>query len=111
MEKKIILVTGATDGIGKAAVKALVKEGHKVIIHVRNSEKINKVILEIESQNKDTDVDLDYVVGDLLSFQQIKKMADELKQKYEYIDVLINNAGAVFDIERKLTEDKEERTL
>jgi len=111
MEKKIILVTGATDGIGKAAVKALVKEGHKVIIHGRNSEKINKVILEIESQNKDTDVDLDYVVGDLLSFQQIKKMADELKQKYEYIDVLINNAGAVFDIERKLTEDKEERTL
>ena len=67
--------------------------------------------MEIESQNKDTDVDLDYVVGDLLSFQQIKKMADELKQKYEYIDVLINNAGAVFDIERKLTEDKEERTL
>ena len=38
MEKKIILVTGATDGIGKAAVKALVKEGHKVIIHGRNSE-------------------------------------------------------------------------
>ena len=57
MEKKIFLVTGVTDGIGKEAVKMLVKEGHKVIIQGRNPEKIKKVMEEIKSQNKDADLD------------------------------------------------------
>ena len=109
MEKKIILVTGATDGIGKEAVKMLVKEGHKVIIQGRNPEKIKKVMEEIKSQNKDAD--LDSAVADLLSFKQIKTMCDELIQKYDHLDVLVNNAGAVFDVVRKLTEDGEERTF
>ena len=109
MEKKIILVTGATDGIGKEAVKMLVKEGHKIIIQGRNPEKIKKVMEEIKSQNKDAD--LDSAVADLLSFKQIKIMCDELIQKYDHLDVLVNNAGAVFDVVRKLTEDGEERTF
>ena len=109
MEKKIILVTGATDGIGKEAVKMLVKEGHKIIIQGRNPEKIKKVMEEIKSQNKDAD--LDSAVADLLSFKQIKTMCDELIQKYDHLDVLVNNAGAVFDVVRKLTEDGEERTF
>ena len=109
MEKKIFLVTGVTDGIGKEAVKMLVKEGHKVIIQGRNPEKIKKVMEEIKSQNKDAD--LDSAVADLLSFKQIKIMCDELIQKYDHLDVLVNNAGAVFDVVRKLTEDGEERTF
>ena len=103
------MVTGVTDGIGKEAVKMLVKEGHKVIIQGRNPEKIKKVMEEIKSQNKDAD--LDSAVADLLSFKQIKIMCDELIQKYDHLDVLVNNAGAVFDVVRKLTEDGEERTF
>ena len=103
MEKKIILITGATDGIGKEAAKILSKEGHKIIIKGRNPEKIKKVIEEIKSSNKDAY--LDSAVADLLSFKQIKAMCDELLKKYDHLDVLLNNAGAVFDVERKLTED------
>lgn len=109
MEKKIILITGATDGIGKEAVKMLVKEGHKVIIHGRNPVKIKKVMEEIKTEFKDAD--LDSAESDLLSFKQIVNMVQSLKEKYDHIDVLINNAGAVFDNQRKLTEDKEERTF
>jgi len=109
MEKKIILITGATDGIGKEAAKILSKEGHKIIIQGRNPEKIKKVIEEIKSSNKDAD--LDSAVADLLSFKQIKVMCDVLLKKYDHLDVLLNNAGAVFDVERKLKEDGEERTF
>lgn len=109
MEKKIILITGATDGIGKEAVKILAKEGHKIILQGRNPEKIKKVIEEIKTEIKDAD--LDSAVADLLSFKQIKTMCEELLKKYDHLDVLVNNAGAVFDVQRKLTEDGEERTF
>ncbi len=109
MEKKIILITGATDGIGKEAVKILAKEGHKIILQGRNPEKIQKVMEEIKAENKDAD--LDSAIADLLSFKQIKIMCDELLKKYDHLDVLVNNAGAVFDVQRKLTEDGEERTF
>ena len=109
MDKKIILITGATDGIGKEATKNLAKQGHKIIIQGRNPEKIKKVIEEIKSENKEAD--LDSAVADLLSFKQMKIMCGELLKKYDHLDVLVNNAGAVFDVERKLTEDGEERTF
>ena len=64
---------------------------------------------EIKSQKKDAD--LDSAVTDLLSFKQISSMCDELIQKYDHLDFLINNGGAVFDVVRKLTEDGEERNF
>lgn len=109
MDKKIILVTGATDGVGKASVKALVDQGHKVIIHGRNEVKAKVVIEELKAQS--AKADLEYIIADLLSFKAIRSMAEEFTKRFDHLDVLINNAGAVFSSERLLTVDGEEQTF
>lgn len=109
MNKKIILITGATDGVGKESAKALAKQGHKVIIHGRSEAKAKAVVKEIKSET--AKADLDYVLADLLSFRAIQRMAAEIEKRYQHLDVLINNAGAVFSSERVITEDGEERTF
>lgn len=109
MNKNIVLVTGATDGIGKETAKVLAGKGYKVIVHGRNKQKAQAVIEEIRAEVKNAELDM--ILCDLLSFKDIKRMTDEFYNKYDYLDVLINNAGAVFSKERILTVDGEERTM
>lgn len=109
MENKIIFITGASDGIGKEAAKTLAKQGHTVILHGRNPQKTKSVYEEIikETQNYETDM----VIADLLSFEDVKRMADDIKQKYDHLDVLINNAGNQFGGTREVTGDGHEKTM
>ncbi|MVZ60545.1 SDR family NAD(P)-dependent oxidoreductase [Sphingobacterium humi] len=109
MDKKIILITGSSDGIGKITATALAKQGHCVIIHGRNEAKVRGVVEAIKLASGNDAID--YVVADLLSLQQVKAMAMELTSRYGYLDVLINNAGAIFGKERKLSVDGFEQTI
>ena len=109
MELKIILVTGSTDGIGKMTAKALAKQGHTVIIHGRNRTKAENLCEEIKSETGNLNVD--YVIADLLSLSDVKRMAEEFKGKYGKLDVLINNAGAFFNKQREITEEGLEKTI
>jgi NAD(P)-dependent dehydrogenase (short-subunit alcohol dehydrogenase family) len=109
MDKKIILITGSTDGIGKATAKTLAKQGHTVIIHGRNKEKTEKTYLEIKSETGNNNID--YVIADLLLLSDVKQMAQDIKQKYAYLDVLINNAGAMFGKAREKTKENLEKTI
>lgn len=89
--KKTILITGSTDGIGVETAKILVNEGHQVIIHGRSKEKVEKVKEELESLNKD--VAVESAIADLSDLSEVKKLANNILDKYENLDVLINNAG------------------
>jgi NAD(P)-dependent dehydrogenase (short-subunit alcohol dehydrogenase family) len=109
MERKTILITGATDGIGMVTAKELAKEGHKVIIHGRNETKANKVVDEIKSLTGNNEVE--YVLADLFSFESIKQMSDDFQERYDHLDVLINNAGAVLDNQRSVTKNGIEKTM
>ena len=88
---KTILITGSTDGIGKLAAIKLAKDGHHIILHGRNSEKLEKTITEIREQTHNTQVT--GFVADLSDFQSIRTMAADISQKIQKIDVLLNNAG------------------
>lgn len=109
MENKIILVTGATQGIGRITAAELAKQGHQIIIHGRNQPKLNEVRKEIIKESNNENIDI--TAADLLSLSDTKKMADSLKAKYNRIDVLINNAGAIFNKERETTHEGFEKTF
>lgn len=90
--QKNILLTGATSGIGKAAAKKLLKEGHFLILTYRQEEKADKLRQELEPLAAER-FDLQYC--DLASFESIHAFADYVCQNYKRLDVLINNAGVL----------------
>ena len=109
MESKIILITGSTDGIGKVTAKALAKQGHAVIVHGRNIKKAETVCEEIKLETGNNKID--FVIADLFLLSDVKRMANEFKQKYERLDGLINNAGAMFGKDRETTKEGFEKTM
>lgn len=90
---KTILITGSTDGIGKLAAIKLAKDGHTILLHGRNSEKLTSVISEIKNISKNENIK--GFVADFSDLDAVKKMAQEVIQEYSEIDVLINNAGVL----------------
>jgi NAD(P)-dependent dehydrogenase (short-subunit alcohol dehydrogenase family) len=109
MESKIILVTGASDGIGKETAKTLARQGHTVIVHGRNARKTQAVYEEIRAETGNSNIDM--FVADFLSLAEVKRFADKIKQKYDRLDVLVNNAGAQFTDKRETTDEGHEKTM
>ncbi|MDR1503877.1 MAG: SDR family NAD(P)-dependent oxidoreductase [Prevotella sp.] len=107
--KKIILITGATNGIGKAAALALAKLGHQIIIHGRNEALAKDVQQEIISESKNPNVD--YLIADLFLMREVRKLAEDFKKKYDRLDVLMNNAGGVMGKQREETAEGIEKTI
>jgi len=109
MEKKIILITGSSDGVGKETAKTLAKQGHTIILHGRSQEKLQAVYDEIKSETGNDNIDM--FVADLLLLAEVKLFAEKIKQKYERLDVLVNNAGAQFRDFRETTAEGFEKTM
>ena len=87
---KVILLTGATDGIGLETARILVKQGHYVLLHGRDSEKLERVKVELSNQGL-----VDSYIADLSDMNDIRSLAELIKRKQKSLDVLINNAGVL----------------
>jgi NAD(P)-dependent dehydrogenase (short-subunit alcohol dehydrogenase family) len=105
---RTILVTGSTDGIGKATAVALARQGHRVLVHGRDREKGRAVLAEIRREAENPDLDL--FTADLSSLEGIRGLAGDVGDRYERLGVLINNAG-VYMPGRVLTGDGLETTF
>ncbi len=108
MGGKICLITGATNGIGKATALALAHMGATVVIVGRNAPKTTQLVEEIRAASGNQNVDS--LLADLSSQQQVRRLADEFKSKYPHLHVLLNNAGGTFTI-RQLSVDGIEMTF
>ncbi len=109
MKDKVILITGATSGIGKVAATELASMGATVIIHGRNREKAESVKKEIiEKCGHDR---IDIVIADMASLNDVRQMAADVKMKYNHLEILLNNAGGVMKGSREITVDGLERTF
>lgn len=99
---KTILITGATDGIGLETARVLVGLGHRVLLHGRNTEKLETVVSALSAT---TSRDLiESYVADLSSLDNVQALADAVSEKHSQLDVLINNAG-VYMAPQTVTSD------
>ena len=108
MKQKTILITGATAGIGRAAAFQLAATGAKLVCVARNESKAQELIRELKEATGNPN--LGYLLGDLSLPSQVRAVARSFRAENERLDVLFNNAGALF-IDRQLTEDGLERTF
>jgi len=91
--KKTILLTGATDGIGLATAKMLLKEDHHLLLHGRDPQKLHDVVSDLSSQFEGAEIES--YVADLSNLADVKKLANAIKENHNKLDVLINNAGVL----------------
>jgi NAD(P)-dependent dehydrogenase (short-subunit alcohol dehydrogenase family) len=108
MQCKVCIVTGSNSGIGKETALALAGINATVVMAVRNQEKgeIAKNEIINKTENRMTDL----MICDLASLTSIRNFAKEFAAKYDRLDVLINNAGAVIN-NRQTTVDGFERNF
>jgi retinol dehydrogenase 12 len=101
MEKPICLITGATEGVGRATAVALAGKGFRVVLAARDATKAQAVEREIAAAGGPQ---ADHLAVDLTSLRDVRTLADTFKRRYPRLDVLINNAG-VFLPRRTETAD------
>ena len=106
---KTILITGATDGIGKHLAKKLASEGHHVILHGRNTQKLELALQEVRAVSLRGRV-FSYLT-DFSKLDDVYRFVEEIKRDFQSIDVLFNNAGLYAGKERKASAENVELTF
>lgn len=96
---RVVVVTGASDGIGAAAARALQGRGDQVVVVGRSSPKTNAVAAELGAEGH---------VADFACLEQVRALAAELARRHAKVDVLVNNAGLIAGSRRTLTVDGHE---
>jgi len=91
---KVILITGATDGIGKAAATEFANRGATLTIVGRNKRKTDQVLTELKTLSGNQNIDV--LLCDLSRLADVKRAAEDFKATHDRLDVLVNNAGATF---------------
>lgn len=106
--EKTVLITGATDGMGKETALMFAKVGATVLIHGRNPKKLADTLAALREANPKGQY-YSYQ-ADYASLADVRAMAETIKKEHQQIDILINNAGLYPD-KRVITEDGFELTL
>jgi NAD(P)-dependent dehydrogenase (short-subunit alcohol dehydrogenase family) len=105
---RTVLITGSTDGVGRQTAQELAAMGAHVFVHGRDPERVRKTVEEIQSgAGKDK---AEGFVADFCSLSQVKSLADEVRRRYEKLDILINNAAVYMEV-RQLSADGFEMTF
>jgi len=102
LKNKIVLITGATSGIGKETALGLAKLSATIVFTTRDSLKGEKTKKELIAATNNENIDM--LQCDLASFESIKNCCKEFKSKYDRLHVLINNAG-VWNFKRRESKD------
>ena len=109
MDGKIVIITGATSGIGRETARALTALGATVGVVGRNAEKGVEIVADLRKTAKYPD-QVSFLRADFASLDEVRGLAKTLHERFERIDVLVNNAG-VINAKRRVTVDDLEETI
>ncbi|MBB6218339.1 NAD(P)-dependent dehydrogenase (short-subunit alcohol dehydrogenase family) [Anaerosolibacter carboniphilus] len=102
MTHQVVVITGATSGLGQLVAIELAKRGAHLVLIARNknrAEMTKKMIMDFTQESK-----LDFFFGDLSLMEDVKRVGNEIKTAYPKIDVLVNNAG-IHAFEQRITSE------
>ena len=108
LDHKKVLITGATDGIGRIAALELAKQKAHVILVGRNQQKTEECVRQIRAESDNPKVD--YLLADLSIQADVHRLATDYRHRFDNLHGLINNAGAIF-MRRQLSQDGLEMTF
>ena len=89
IENKVVIITGASSGLGEATARRLAKHGAKLMLAARREERLQELVSQIEKDGGTAK----YQVTDVSDRSEVEALAKATKQAYDRIDVLVNNAG------------------
>lgn len=99
---KVMLVTGATNGIGRATAELLARSGATVVLVGRDPARADRAVQEIQQSTGNKNVSA--LLGDLALQRDVRRVAQEFKSQFDRLDVLVNNAGAMFSSREETAE-------
>lgn len=108
MSSQRILITGATDGIGRQTARELAALGHELILHGRSADKLGALAAELRDAHGEASIHT--VRADFSSLEEVRAMGQELRERFASLDVLLNNAG-VFMNDAHTSQDGFEQTM
>ena len=108
MQGKTVIVTGATSGIGYVAARELARKGAQIVLVSRSAEKCAQSVEKIKQETGNSRVE--FIPADLSTNAGVQEVAHEFKKRHTRLDVLLNNAGAMF-LSRQVSGDGIEMTL
>jgi NAD(P)-dependent dehydrogenase (short-subunit alcohol dehydrogenase family) len=100
--RRVVVITGGSDGIGAAAARSLARRGDRVVLVGRSPAKTREVAAETGAEGH---------VADFADLSQVRELAAQIGRKYTQIDVLVNNAGLIAGAARTVTTDGHELTF
>lgn len=101
IDQQIILVTGATDGLGRAVATELARQGATLLLHGRSEKRGQRTLEQIASQTGNDQ--LSYYRADFDSLEEVRGLAERVSADHHRLDVLVNNAGLGVDPVRRVT--------
>jgi NAD(P)-dependent dehydrogenase (short-subunit alcohol dehydrogenase family) len=109
IDQQIILVTGATDGLGRAVAGELAGQGATLLIHGRSEERGKRSLSEIRARTGNNK--LAYYQADFESLSEVRDLAERIRSEHERLDVLLNNAALGIDPVQRVSSDGYESTF
>lgn len=105
MQRKTVLITGGTGGIGEATAVGLAKRGAQVIVVGRDQARGKAALQSIRREADNSHVEL--LLADLSSLTEVRHLAQEVLATHDHLDVLINNVGGLYTKRQKTAEGLE----
>jgi NAD(P)-dependent dehydrogenase (short-subunit alcohol dehydrogenase family) len=102
MQGKRVLITGASSGIGKATALGLARQGAAVVMVARDEQRGRRALEDVKRRSGSDDIEL--LIADLSTRDAIRALAAEVRERYDRVDVLINNAAILTGTRRTTPE-------